>query len=168
MPDPTPCIRFSSVFFLFLFFQRRYGSYCAKQTRIRSGWPGQGLAKHIWSRSKMVCRNHPARFLAKRNLPATSFPLLDSVPFSTDVTDNIVQDQPGSDLVLADCVSLLSKRIRSGSKPMCKNHPANFWPVLPSQSGPDASRIRHVYWVGLNVPEPLRTPCCIYFYIYFF
>ena len=25
------------------FFQRRHGSYCAKLTRIRSGWPGQGF-----------------------------------------------------------------------------------------------------------------------------
>ena len=29
---------------------------------------------------------------------------------------------------------------------MCKNHPAHFWPMLPSRSGPDANRIRHVYW----------------------
>ena len=60
------------------FFQRRQGSYCAKPTRIRSGWSGQGLAKHrIWSGSKSVCRNHQARLLAGRNRPATSFPLSD-------------------------------------------------------------------------------------------
>ena len=29
---------------------------------------------------------------------------------------------------------------------MCKNHPARFWPVLSSTSGPDANRIWHVYW----------------------
>ena len=51
---------------------------------------------------------------------------------SADVPDNTVQNQPGCDLVLADCV-------RSGSKPMCKNHPTRFWPIL-------ANRIRHVYW----------------------
>ena len=39
------------------------------------------LAKHIWSGSKPVCRNHLARFLAGRNRPATSFPLSDSLPF---------------------------------------------------------------------------------------
>ena len=38
-------------------------------------------AKRIWSGSKLVCRNHLARFLAGRNRPATSFPLSDSVPF---------------------------------------------------------------------------------------
>ena len=43
---------------------------------------------------------------------------------------------------------VLTKRTWSGSKPMCKNHPARFWPMLPSRSGPEAIRIRHVYWAG--------------------
>ena len=63
------------------FFQRRHGPYCAKPTRVRSGWPGQGLAKRIWSGSKLVCRNHRALFLAGRSRRATSFPLSYSVPF---------------------------------------------------------------------------------------
>ena len=42
---------------------------------------------------------------------------------------------------------VLAKRIRSGSKPVYKSLPARCWPVLPSRSGPDANRIRHVYWV---------------------
>ena len=65
---------------------------------------------------------------------------------STDVPDNTVQNQPGSDLVPADCVRFWPKRIRSGSNPVCKNRPARFWPMLPSRSGPDTNRIRHVYW----------------------
>ena len=36
---------------------------------------------------------------------------------STDDPNNIVQNQPGSDLVLADC-QVFAKRIRSGSKPV--------------------------------------------------
>ena len=68
---------------------------------------------------------------------------------STDIPDKIVQNQPGYDLVLADCVRFWQKRIRSGSKPMCKNRPARFWPMLPSRSGPDANGIRHVYWGSL-------------------
>ena len=48
-----------------------------------------------------------------------------------------MQNQPGSDLVLADCVRFLARRIQFGSKPMCKNHPARFWPMPPSRSGPD-------------------------------
>ena len=73
---------------------------------------------------------------------------------STDVPDNIVQNQPGSDLVLADCVRFLAKRIRSGSKPVCKKHPVHFWPMLPSRSGPDANQIWHVYWV---TTRPMKT-----------
>ena len=55
------------------FFQRRHGPYCAKLTRIGSGWSGQGLAKYIRSGSKPVCGNHQARLLAGRNRPSTSF-----------------------------------------------------------------------------------------------
>ena len=75
-------------------------------------------------------RTQPARYqvLAGRNRPATSFwqnatgPLpVSHFPnrfrFSTDAPDNTVQKQPGSDLVLADCV--------------------RFW---PNGSGPEASR----------------------------
>ena len=69
------------VLFSDLFFQRRHGPYYAKPTRIRSGWPGQGLATLIWSESKLVCRNYRARFLARRNRPATSFPFSDSFAF---------------------------------------------------------------------------------------
>ena len=101
MPDPTSCIRFSS------FFQRRHGSYCAKPTRIRSGWPGQSLAKRFWSGSKPVCRNHLARFLAGRKRSATSFLLSDSVPFFGPQTSRIIlckTSLSGSDSVLADCV----------------------------------------------------------------
>ena len=33
---------------------------------------------------------------------------------------------------------------------MCKNHPPRFWLMLSSRSGPDANRIRHVYWVTIS------------------
>ena len=62
------------------FFQRKH-SYCTKPTRIWSWWPSQGLAKQIWFGSKLVCRNHHARFLAGCNWPTASFRLLNSVPF---------------------------------------------------------------------------------------
>ena len=86
-------------------FQFRFSKECAKLTWIRSGCPGQGLAKHIWSGSKPVCRNHLARFLAGRNRPATSFPTfrLGSVLPQTSRT-TLCKTSPGSCLVLADCV----------------------------------------------------------------
>ena len=126
------------------FFQRRHGSYCAKPTRIQSGWRGQGLAKHTWSGCKLVYRNQQARFLAGTQPARYRFHTFRRS--STDVSDNIVQHQPGSDFSSGRLCRVLAKRIRSGSKPMCKNHPARLWPMRPSRSGPDANRIRHVYW----------------------
>ena len=105
MPDPISSIRFSS-FFCFSK-ELRHGPYFAKTTRIGSGRPGQGLAKLIrfWSESKPVYRHHRVRFLAGciGPLPVSHFQTL--FPSSTDVPDNIVQNQPGSGLVLADSVS---------------------------------------------------------------
>ena len=79
------------------FFPRRHGSYCAKPTRIRSGWPGQGLAKRIWSGSKPVCRNHLARFLAGRNRPATSFPATFKLGSVLPQTSRIILYKPSPD-----------------------------------------------------------------------
>ena len=68
----------------------------------------------------------------------------------TDGSDHIVQNQLGSDLVLVDC-QVLARRIRSGSKPVCKNHirPASGYATLPirSGSGPACLRdpLRRVY-----------------------
>ena len=73
--------------------QNRLGSDLGTSDQGTSGLTG----------SKPVCRNHLARFLAGRNRPATSFPLSDSVAIIRDVPDNAVQNQPGSDSVLADC-----------------------------------------------------------------
>ena len=134
----------------FLFFQRGLGPYCAKKTQIRSGWPGQVLAKDIWSRSKLVCKNHWAWFLAECNqkLQVYKFPHFQTwLPSYTDGLDYIVHNQARSDLVLADCIRFWLKQVWSGCKPVRKNHPARFWPVLPSWSGSDANRIWHVYWV---------------------
>ena len=112
------CIRRSDFPHPIQFRFSREGSYCAKPTQIRSGWPGQSLAKRIWSGSKPVCRNQRARFLAIHNRPRYQFPHFQArFCSSTDVPDNIVQSQPGSDLVLADCV--------------------RFW---PNGSGPEANQ----------------------------
>ena len=51
--------------------------------------------------------------------------------------DQIVQNQLGSELVLADCVRFGLHGFRSGSKPMCRNHPARSWPTLLGRSGSD-------------------------------
>ena len=131
-----------------LFFQRRHGSNCAKPTRIRPGWPGQGLAKHInFGLEASWCAGiiGPGFWQdATGTLPVSHFQTRFRTP--TDVPNNIVQNQSGSNLAPADCVRFLAKQIRPGSKPLYNNHPARFWPMLSSRSGPDANRIRHVYW----------------------
>ena len=50
------------------------------------------------------------------------------------------------DLVLADCVRFWPNGSGPEVKPVCKKHPARFWPVLSSRSGLDANRIWHVLW----------------------
>ena len=82
---------------------QRHGSYCAKLTRILSRWPGQGLAKCFGSRSWCVGIIWLSFWQeATGPLPVSNFQT--RFPSSTDVPDNIVQNQPRSDLVLADCV----------------------------------------------------------------
>ena len=103
--------------------QRHGSSCCAKPTRIRSGWPGQGSAKHIWSGLEA---NWCAGIIGPGSWQDATGPLSLShfqtrFRFSTDVPDNIVQNQPGSDLVLDVYV--------------------RFWPNL---SGPEASRCERI------------------------
>ena len=117
MPVPPSRIRFGS----FFFFQGRHGSHCTKWTRIWSGWSGQGLATHIWSRSKLVCRIIGPGFWQDATVPLPVSYFQTRFRSSTDVPDNTVQNQPGSGLVLTDCV--------------------RFW---PNGSGPEASRCARV------------------------
>ena len=105
------------------------------------------MAKCISSRSKPMCKNHRAWFWQN----ATGLPPISHfqtpLHFSTDCSFHIVQNQPGSKLVLADLCHILAKQIRARSKPVCKNHQARFWPKLPSRSRSNVNRIRHVYWI---------------------
>ena len=61
---------------------------------------------------------------------------------ATDVPNNIIQNQPGSDLVLAHCVRFGP----NGSGPKESQCARIIRPIFPSRPGPDANRIRHVYW----------------------
>ena len=127
-------------------FWSRPRSYCAKLAQIRFGWPPQVLAKQIWSRSKLLCKNHWVCFWQNASCPLPVSHFQTQLHSSTDGPGHIVQHQTGSDLVLADC-QVWAEVIQSGSKPVCLNHPAHFWPTLSSWSGSDANQIQHVYWV---------------------
>ena len=134
MPDPTSSIRFSSVFpkkaRIILVVQNRPGSYLNGLVRV---W-----LNSFWSRSKAGVQES-ADPVSGRRQPA----LYQSVSHfqtrfrsSTDVPDNIMQNQPGSDLVLADCVRFWPNGSGPEASRRCalKNHPSRFWPMLYSRS----------------------------------
>ena len=112
MPDPTFCIGFSSVFQ-----KKAWITLCKTDPYpIWVAWSGFGQTHLVWkqageqeSSGPVSGRTQPARRCVSHF--QTRF------HFSTEVQDNIVQNQPGSDLVLPDCV--------------------RFW---PNGSGPEASR----------------------------
>ena len=62
---------------------------------------------------------------------------------STDVSIILCKTRPDP-ISFWLIVSGLPKGSGPEAKPVCRNHPARFWPMLPGRSGPDANRIRHV------------------------
>ena len=98
-------------------------------------WSGFGQTHLAWKQAGVQESSGP---VSGRTQPARyQFPTFRRS--STDVSDNIVQNQPGSDFSSGRLCRSLARRIRSGSKPMCKNHLDRFWPILPSRSGPDSA-----------------------------
>ena len=94
------------------FFRRRHGSNCAKPTRIPRGWPGHDLAKHInFGLEASWCAGiiWPGFWQdATGTLPVSHFQTRFRTP--TDVPNNIVQNQSGSNLAPADCVRFWTNR----------------------------------------------------------
>ena len=97
MPDPTSRIRFSSVFP-----KKAWIIFCkTNPDPIWMAWSGFGQTRLVWKQAGVQESYGP---VSGRMQPARcQFPTfrLDSV---LPQTDHIVQNQPGSDLVLADCV----------------------------------------------------------------
>ena len=92
-------------------------------------------------------------------LPVSQFPT--PLRSCTDTADQIVQNQPGSDLVLADCVRFwTTEPVPKQTGVQESSSRAHLWPTLPSRSGSDANRIRHVYWAYLSPCQsrPRRLP----------
>ena len=123
MPDPTPRIRFSSVFP-----KKTWIILC--KTDPDPMWmalPGLGRMHPVRKQCGVPESSGP---VSGRTQPARyQFPhFLTRFRSSTDGPDNIVQSQPGSDWALADCVLFLAKRIQSESKPVCKDHRTCFSP----------------------------------------
>ena len=85
-----------------------------------------------------MCRNHPTGFLAGCNQPASSLHFQTRFHSSRDVPDHIVQNQPWSDLVLADCVRFLGP-----------TDPVRKQAGVQESSGP----------LLANSSQPIRTGC---------
>ena len=139
MAHPTSRIRFSSVF-------SKEGMDHIVQ--IRPGSDLDGMVR-VWPNTSGLEASRCAGiigpgFWQDATGPLPIFPFSNLVRSSTDVPDNIVQKQRGSDPVLADCVRFWP----NGSGPEASRCARIIRPMLPSRSGPDANRIRHVYWAG--------------------
>ena len=117
-----------------------------KNTHIQSGWPGQGLAKCIWSRSKLVCKNHRAWFWQNATGPLPVSHFQTQLRSSTDDADHIVQNQPRSDLVLA------VRFWPNGSGPEASRYAKIIGPASGQhfQANPDWMRIRSSMFAGLS------------------
>ena len=104
-----------------------------------------------------MCRNLQAWFLAEHNQPATSFPLSDSVALY-DRRPRPYPAKPARIRFGSGCLRrVLAKRIRSGSRPVSRNHPVHFRPMLLRQSRSDANPIQHVCW-GSTVDAEIKAP----------
>ena len=147
MPDPTSRILFSSVF-------PKKAWVILHTTGPDPIWmvkSGFGQTHLVWKQAGVQESSGP---VSGRTQPARyQLPTFIQTRFrsSTDVPDNIVQNQPGSDLVLADCVRFWPNGSGPEASQCAKNHPARCWPMLPSRSGPDANRIQHLYWGSIVI-----------------
>ena len=151
--DPTFRIRFSSVFP-----KKAWIILCKTEPDpIWMTWSGFGQThQSVLETSRCAGIIWPG-FWQDATGPLPFYHFLNLFRSSTNVPDKIVQSHPGSDLFLADCVRFWpngSGPEASQTDPVRKQanvqkSSARFWPMLPSRSGPDANRIRHVYWVPL-------------------
>ena len=157
MPDP----RTSRILFSSGFTKKAWAILCKTDPDpIWVAWPGFGHTHLVWkqagvqeSSGPVSGRTRPVRCYFPTFRLGSVLPQMSRI-ISCKTSPDPIQFWlivPG--LGQRDPVRKQAKGIRSGSKPVCRNHPARFWPVLPGRSGPDANRIRHVYW-GVTTASP--------------
>ena len=132
--------------FQFHFFQRRHGSYCAKPTGVAiwMAWSEFGQTHLVWKRAGVRESSGP---VSGRTPPAR-------YQFSTCRLRSVLPHTSQIILCKISPDPIWFWLILSGfgqTDPVWKQAnvqelSACFWPTLPSQSGPDANRIWHVYW----------------------
>ena len=129
------------------FFQRRPGTYWAKP---RPGSHLDGLVR-VWPNTSGLEASWFAGIIGPGFWQDATGPLTVShfqtrFRSSTEVPDNIVQIQPGSDLVLADCVRFWPKGSGLEASRLCKNHPPTSGKCFPAD--PDRMRIGSGMFTG--------------------
>ena len=120
MPDPTSRILFSSVSP-----KKAWVILCKTDLDpIWMAWPGFGSTHLVWkqagvqeSSGRVSGRTQPARYQFLTFRRGSVLPKISRIIFSSG----------------RSCL-VLAKQIRSGSKPVCKTHPARFWPMLSSRA----------------------------------
>ena len=113
----------------FHFFQRRHGSCYAKLRSDLNGLVMDWPITHGLEACRCAGITGPS-FWQEASGPLPVFHCQTRLCSSTDVPNHIVQNRPGSDLVLTDCVRLWQMDL-SREKTVCKNHQVHFWPALP-------------------------------------
>ena len=105
----------------------------------RPGSDMDGLVR-VWQNASGLEASQFARFIRRgfcqdATSPLPAFHFQTRLQSSTDVPDHIAQNQPGSSLALADRVRFWPNGSGPEARPVRKDHPARFWPALPSRSG---------------------------------
>ena len=103
-------------------------------------WSGFGQTHLAWKQAGVQKSSGPD--LVERNRNATSFSLSDSAAFFHRRSGSYCAKPASIQYGSGWLCQVLAKRIRSGSKPVCLNHRARFWPTPPSRSGSDANSMR--------------------------
>ena len=137
MPDPTPHICFSSVF------PKKAWIILCKTTPdpIWMAWSGFGQTHLVWKQAGVQESSGPVSGrmqLARYQIP--TFRLSSVLP---DILDNIVRNQPRSDLVLADCVRFWP----NGSSPEASQYARIIRPTF-GQSDLSCLLGKQLFWVG--------------------
>ena len=104
------------------------------------------LGKRIWSGIKPECKTHRAWLWQNATDPLPVSHFQDRYSVHLQMARIILSKTRRDPIWLWLTVSGLGQTDPVRSKPVYKNHPARFWPVLPSQSGLNANQTWHIYW----------------------
>ena len=129
---------------------------------IWMAWSGLGQTYLAW---KLIgVQESPGLLLAESNQLATSFSLSDATASFHRQLRSYCAKPAQIGFGSGWLCQVLVKWIQSRSKPVCKNHQACFWPVLPSQSRSDpACLLRKQKWSPSSSQwPPIKGKSCVW------